>query len=470
MGTPVPSLESEFSGADLGDLRRTKRLQKIAELAAANPSLGFPRQAGTSGVLEGTYRFLNNPKVTAEQVLAAHTSKVVERASDVGKVLVLHDTTQFLFGGDEDRDGLGRASDGGKQGFLAHVSFAVSEDGLPLGTLAIESWARVDKRKKPRTHHETKYAPGKESERWAQAVEVSAEKLQGHVEHAVHVMDREGDAYELLAAMVEHGRSFIVRLAHDRRLAPGRNADAEHLYELLAEAPVVGRRSATLSHRSAKKPPAQTRRFAKRKGREAWLELRARPVEIFIGNGSPAHFPPSLKLNAVEAREYGAPAGEPEVLWRLLTTEPIDTEEDVARVVDAYRMRWRIEELFKALKTGCRFESLQLETGRALQIALAIHISVAWRMLLLRWASRELETLPAKLVLTPTQMAALKVIATRAKRKLSAEPTVREALLAVAGHGGHLMNNGDPGWQTIGHGFRDLLFVEQIQDILRSDQ
>ena len=139
MGSPVPSLESEFSGADLGDLRRTKRLQKIAELAAANPSLGFPRQAGTSGVLEGTYRFLNNPSVTAERVLSAHTEKVVERASDVGKVLVLHDTTQFLFGGDEDRDGLGRASDSGKQGFLAHVSFAVSEDGMPLGTLAIAS-------------------------------------------------------------------------------------------------------------------------------------------------------------------------------------------------------------------------------------------------------------------------------------------------------------------------------------------
>ena len=460
MAHPVPSLESEFSDADLGDARRTRRLQQIAEQASAQPAKGFPQQAGTSGALEGTYRFLNNSKVTPEQVLAAHTERVVERASEFASVLVLHDTTQFTFGGEHDREGLSRATAEGKQSFLAHVSFAVSEDGQPLGTLALESWARLPKPKSSRSHSVAQYAPDKESERWANGVEACAEKMQGRVRRAIHVMDREGDAYELLSAMLEHERSFIVRISHDRKLSAGRNKAAESLYEQLAEAPVLARRTAQLADRSPSRRPKIAKVHPRRKGREAHLEIRARPVEFFIGNGSPAHFPTSLKLNAVEAREVDAPEGEPEVLWRLITTEKIDTADDVSRIVDAYRMRWRIEELFKALKTGCRFESLQLETGRALQMALAIYLSVAWRLLLLRWASRSMETLPANQVLTSTQLEVVTLMAKKTKRPLSDLPTAREALLVIAAMGGHLLRNGDPGWQTLGRGFRDLLLME----------
>jgi len=53
MKRPVPSLESEFSEAELGDIRRTKRLQQIAKLAAAKPTEGLPKQAGSAGALEG---------------------------------------------------------------------------------------------------------------------------------------------------------------------------------------------------------------------------------------------------------------------------------------------------------------------------------------------------------------------------------------------------------------------------------
>jgi IS4 transposase len=40
-----------------------------------------------------------------------------------------------------------------------------------------------------------------------------------------------------------------------------------------------------------------------------------------------------------------------------MTTEAVETAEQVAAVVDAYRARWLIEEFFKALKTGCGFEA-----------------------------------------------------------------------------------------------------------------
>ena len=43
---------------------------------------------------------------------------------------------------------------------------------------------------------------------------------------------------------------------------------------------------------------------------------------------------------------------------------------------------------------------------------------------------------------------------------LDERPTVRQAMLAVAAEGGHIKNNGDPGWQVLGRGFEKLLDME----------
>jgi hypothetical protein len=46
----------------------------------------------------------------------------------------------------------------------------------------------------------------------------------------------------------------------------------------------------------------------------------------------------------VEAVEVDPPDNEEPVRWLLMTNEPIDSVEDVMRVVDLYRTRWLIEE------------------------------------------------------------------------------------------------------------------------------
>jgi IS4 transposase len=76
------------------------------------------------------------------------------------------------------------------------------------------------------------------------------------------------------------------------------------------------------------------------------------------------------------------------VAWYLVTSESVDTVEQVEAVVDAYRARWVIEELFKALKTGCNFERRQLESSQSLRIALATFLPIAVQLLALRRAAR----------------------------------------------------------------------------------
>lgn len=165
----------------------------------------------------------------------------------------------------------------------------------------------------------------------------------------------------------------------------------------------------------------------------------------------------AIRLNVVYVVERRPPAGEPPVEWFLLTDLPIASADEIAFVVDCYRGRWMIEEYFKALKTGCQYEKRQLESAHSLLNAMAVLAPVAWRLLLLRHLGRHTPERPASAALTAVQ---LDVLRATAKRPMPARPTVQDAMLAVAGLGGHLPRNGDPGWLVLGRGMHDLLLLE----------
>jgi hypothetical protein len=68
-------------------------LDKLAE----KPSLGLPRAMGSDAALEGTYRFLKNPRVDPESILGPHIEATCERARKESVVLAIHDTTTLKF-------------------------------------------------------------------------------------------------------------------------------------------------------------------------------------------------------------------------------------------------------------------------------------------------------------------------------------------------------------------------------------
>src|SRR5262245_4842746 len=119
-------IEAEFEGAELGDLRRSRRLVRIAKRAMDAPAVGFPRMVADDSELEGVYRLLNNEAVSPEAVLEPHIRACLVRMRSVrGPVLVAHDTTDLSFGGLHDREGLG-VTHGKQQGFLLHLALAVA--------------------------------------------------------------------------------------------------------------------------------------------------------------------------------------------------------------------------------------------------------------------------------------------------------------------------------------------------------
>ncbi len=450
------SIASEFVDVDLGDRRLERRLLRIAEQCRAAPDRSFPDIAPGTPELTALYRFLRSEAATLTSILEPHFDATSVRCAQAGKVLVVHDTTECEFSG-EKRRALGPLH-GNDQGFLLHPALAIAADGSrrPLGLLSVQTWTRNDlgrarradgKRKTGSDYHRE---TDKESARWWRGFE-AAERRLGGVE-AIHVTDREGDAYHLLRDALEHGARFIIRMARDRALLDEDEDKLGKTSDVLARCEDIFTLQVPLSSRAHNPTP---RSAPAREARVATLAVTGTKARVARPNYD-RHSPESLEVHVVCVRENHPPEGVEPVAWVLLTTEPIHTQTDLRAVVEMYRTRWMIEEFFKALKTGCAFEKRQLESYDTLTTALGIFLPIAWQLLLLRHQAEHAADEPAERVLSPVQ---LDVLRARLPRILPPLPTAADALRAVAYLGGHFIKR-PPGWLVLGRGLQTLLDLE----------
>jgi hypothetical protein len=443
-------VSEEFEGVELGDLRRSRRAKSVAERLAAQPGASLPAAMVDRAMLEALYRHLSNEGVTFEALLEPHIQKCVARVGQAAEAYAVHDTTDCSFSGTTRRAGLGTIN-ANDQGFVAHVTLAVAADGtrLPLGILGVERLVRQEHKNTKRKHSKaTGRDPNRESLRWSRGVE-AAEKLMSHRGRLIHVADREADIYRLLAAMVAGEQRFIVRAAQDRMVELD-GADLAPLFQVVREKAATFVTEVPLSRREQHDWPIT---HPLRAGRQATLSFAALPLRIRRPCKNVTGLPATLDVNAVHVFELRPPSGQPPVEWLLLTSEPVATRADVERVVEGYRTRWTIEEYFKALKTGCSYEARQLESFHALENLLAYTLVVAYALLLMRTLARTGSSWPATAVLSDTE---LEVLRRLDKPKIGADASLRDALLAIAALGGHIKNNGDPGWQVLSRGWQRL--------------
>lgn len=451
----VRDAAAEFEGAFLPDARLAKRLRDFVRAAAVNPAASFPEMAKTDAALEGLYRFLSNEGVDFGELLEPHIAQSRDRALAATAVLVVHDTSAFKFEGSRGAE-LGYLNTGAR-GFYLHASIAVRREGRRecLGLLEATPVFREAKPKKKRKKKLSggDYAgrAGRESARWWEHVAAVRKRL-GKECDVIDVADAEADNYTLLSQMVGAGYRFVFRMARDRRARAGVNAPWERVESLVATAEAIAERDVPLSARGTARPPRQLKKYPPRDARVAKLSFAAMPLEIKRPPYLDEKFPSEIQLTAVRVYEVDAPPGTEPVEWVLFTTEPVKSREEVLAVVDIYRRRWLIEEYFRAVKTGCAYESRQLEGRHAWLNALAITLPLAWRTLQLRDLARREPELPATVILSETELAVLRHVRT----ELPAKPTLRQALLAIAGIGGHIKNNGEPGWLVLYRGMSEV--------------
>jgi hypothetical protein len=453
----------EFGDVDLGDARRNKRARAIAERLAAQPAVSLPAAMADRAMLEALYRHLSNTEVSFDALLEPHVQRSLSRVRAAEVAYAVHDTTDCSFRGQARRAGLGtiNAQD---QGFLAHVTLAIAADGtrLPLGLLGVERIVRREhKNTARRSSKETRRDPERESLRWNRSVN-RAEQLVAEPRRLIHVTDREGDIYRLLSQMVTGGQRFIVRAVQDRPVEIGE--DVAHLFDVAQETAATFVTEVPLSRRGKHHWPS---RHPLRTGRTATLSFAALPLRIRRPGKHSSDMPNAIELNAVHVFELGPPRGQPPIEWLLLTSEPIATRADIEQVVEGYRTRWTIEEYFKAVKTGCAYESRQLESFHALSNLLAYTFVVAYALLLMRALARVGRSWPATEILSDTEIEVLRKLDRDAMRSA---PSVRDALLAIAALGGHLKNNGDPGWLVLSRGWQRLRDFEAGYRLARGEK
>jgi hypothetical protein len=264
-----------------------------------------------------------------------------------------------------------------------------------------------------------------------------------------------------MAELLALRQSFVIRVRVDRRARQVGSDDAapwESVKQVAARCEGMMEREVPLSARKAKTAPGMNKAHHPRKARIARLRFSATRLEVPRPNYLRDPVPATLPLNLVQVIEYDPPAGQQAVEWLLYTTEPIDTEKQVAQIVDDYRTRWAIEEFNAALKTGCAYEEREFESRLALLTLLAISLPIACEVLWLRSRARSAPCTPAGEVLTALQ---IQILRTLGSRKLSANPTAEEVLFALAGLGGHLKGNGPPGCKILMRAMTNLLAYEK---------
>lgn len=447
----IEQLLSEFNGIDLGDKRRNRRSEAVLSRLQAAPTLSFPRIFPIEAELEAFYRFVENPYIDEKAIIAPHIKATLERTKGLDTVLVIHDSTKFVFSGE--REGLFTSKKELNGSFWGHCSLAVEGlTGRPLGVLRMHTWVREAL---TRTGAEKAGLPKKqirnlpsEYGRWWESIRHVSD-LSKPVSEAIHVCDSEADCYDLLASLSQNNLRFVIRGCQDRKIKEQVYA---RLRAKLADSTVIAKRTVPISRR-AKAMSSTAKRNKTREEREVTLGVSCEQVTLLAPRTASQGAPKQLKINVVLVKEIGTPADCETVEWILLTSETIETEIDALRVIDIYRNRWIIEEYFKALKTGCLFEQRQLESYSTLQKCLALFMPLAWLMLHMRTVSRQNPSEPAEQVLPPIFLQVLR-LHTRSQIE-----TAQQALWATAGMGGHIKNNGPPGWLTLQRGLQELAMM-----------
>ncbi|MEG4815266.1 IS4 family transposase [Microcoleus sp. K5-D4] len=404
----------------------------------------------------GYYRFLENENVTVSELvrsLSDHCQQQVEGRH----VLAISDSTEINLQSHAGRlkpEQLGVVGNNTDIGFYLHPTLVLdSESGFPLGLSTVQLWSRdLARQDKHERQYQNLPIEQKESYKWLASAERSQWYLSnGGATMVTHIGDRESDLYEEWATVPNQHNHVLVRVCQDRRLL----GQSQSLYTYLREQPCVGTYTIDV--------PADPR--IGRTAREALLIIRCVSVKIQRPDKLNARdYPPSIPLYAVEAIEVNPPPGQEAIHWRLLTTHRVVCLEQALQVIEWYRWRWRIEQLFATLKkAGLNLEATQLESVTAIQRLTVLALGVAVRTLQMV-EGRDNSDLPASLTFSDEQQQCLEVIEPslqgRTKKLQNPYPPASLPwatwLIARLGGWSGYSSQRPPGMPTIVHGLRQF--------------
>ena len=434
-----------FGGTELGDVRRTARLVRMARRAVRRPSGKVTEVFGRGAERQAAYDLLESDCADADAFTAALTRSTAHACSHHERVLVVLDGTSLTLTDRRQSKGLGRIGtfSANASGLKLINAIALTTAGEPIGVADQRWWTREERA--PRGHYRS--ADTRESVHWRDAVtNIGAVAGKLAPDTKLHFLaDREADASLLIWKLLELGHEFTIRSNSNRKVLGSRGA-------------------ARLRPALAQRDPIATMHVAllaspRRRARTAKLVIRAARLDVQMRD----HHVQERRVQAltfVWAREERAGG----VDWMLVTNTDVTSAEDACEVVRRYTKRWRIEDFHRTWKSGlCRVEDTQLRSASAIIKWATILAAVAGRAEALRHNARERPDAPATTVLSDDEIEALVLLKEDIKSRVetvSADGlTVQQAVRWIADLGGYTgtHNSGKPGPTTIGRGLDQLI-------------
>ncbi len=383
--------EEEFGRVQFFDERLKSRLFTLAADFFAQPGELIPQASkGSVAKTKAAYRFFENSNVDMQTLLRPHIESTIERLRVHSVVLAVQDTTSLNYTGHAP-EGVGPIDNDQNSavGLELHDTMAFTCEGVPLGLLNVQCWARDPDQVGKRHRRHQLPIEEKESFKWLVSYRAVTEVQKLCPETMlVSVGDREADIYELFheAAQDPLGPKLLVRAERTRSRKVVKDDAKEELWQRMEAEPVAGLLDVAVPRRGS------------RAARTARLQVRFAAVTLSPPTTS-KQLPP-LNVWTVYAREVGYPAAVKEpISWMLLTTVKTESFEDARERLNWYARRWGIEVYHRTIKSGCRVEDRRLRDTESLEACLAIDLVVAWRVYWLTMSGREKPETPCDQVL-----------------------------------------------------------------------
>jgi len=449
--SPLESISTTIH-FNFGDKRVNLRANFMADKMVKNMGKTLPQTFAAPGDLKGTYRFLENNLVNPEKILQPHITETINRCKGQKLVAVLQDTSDLDYDYMKCLEGFNSTQSHIDKGFRIHPSLVITEQGTPLGILNSTNYTRDKKENElSKKHRNSLPIEEKESYRWLlgyrEACEL-AEKLP-HVQ-VISIGDRENDIYECLNEAEVHNQNktnkadIIIRSNHNRCLKNAIDKTEDKIEKKLIRCPVMLEGKLLLNK-------------YKNDERTAYIAIRSCEILIRAPQTSKKKSCPPIRMNAVLVSEIEPPKGVEPLNWLLLTTLPVDTIEEVQKIVRLYSKRWLIEIYFKVLKSGCKIDHIHLQSVEKIENYIAFVMIVAWKSMLVTYLPREYPNEPCTCMFTEIEW---KLVYNKIKGEApfpEKPPTLKEMVCLVAMLGGYQKRKEPPGIQTVWRGIIRLM-------------
>jgi len=465
----------EFSGINFGDKRLNNRFYKLASNFSKNPQAQINQASEDWFDAKGSYRFFENDSTSTEEILRPHYKKTAQRASQYPFILALQDTTVFDYSRHQKTKGVGNiggkpSAHYGTQGMVMHTTYALSPDGLPLGLLNQDMWVRSStKTKKEKYDNRLLPIEEKETYKWTYSIDQAVKNTEGKIP-MISICDREADIFDFFLEVKDLDSHFIVRSNHNRNVGTRGN-----VIKLLDKINTVEEFEKTFQ---IKIPVKSVEKVDKRKKnsykeslklRDAKVRIKTCKVTLSSSRKAGQTIKEKINLSFIEVSEINPPEGLHSVCWHILTSLEVSNFEQASLIVNYYSLRWRIENYFKILKSGCSVEKCRLNTGTKLKKYISIFSVIAWRLHWLTYVSRVSPEEPCNKVLTEIEWKTLYIKINKMNITPEKIPSSREVLIWLARLGGFMArkSDGEPGMISIWRGWTRLQDMVSIHNLLK---